>query len=468
MADGGRPSGGMLALAASRLTFALSGAIVNLAMARVLLREEFGVFRWISAVVALATFASNLGLGAWVTREAARDPGRIPRVVPAALRATLLLSSGTAVLVTAYVALRDPRPHVLLCALLAGAGLGVQAMSQVVEGALHGLHRTRDEVPSVLAGRGLLVVGSLLLLVGGWGLTAQFAMRLIAALVAWLLLLWALVRVTGGLTWSNPEPPVRELVATGRVFGATVLFGAIYAQADVLMIEALVGDSEVARYGAPASVLLQLALVSNVVTRSFFPRLAAATTADRVASLLGLQTRVLLVAGVPVAAGGLAVAADLVPALFGAHYADAVLPFQLLVCVVPVRFLNNGYGLALTALDQQGRRARIDGLAAVCNLAANLVAIPWYGATGAAATTLLTDLLLVVLLRAELRRATEAPRELGLLWRAGACAVTMGAMVTVVDLPLAIRVVLGIVLWPVLVWGAGLLRRSHFRELRTI
>lgn len=464
-----RPTGGgMVALAASRLAFALSGAIVNLAMARMLLREEFGVYRWVSAVVALATFGSNLGLGAFVTREAAREPGRVAKLVPAALRATLLLSSLTALLVVVYVGLRDPRPYVLGCALLAGAGLGVQAMSQVVEGALHGLHRTRAEVPSVLLGRAALVAGSLLLLGLGYGLVAQFGVRLGAAVLALVLLLWTLQQVSGGLDWARPEPPVRELVATGRVFGATVLFGAIYAQADVLMIEALVGDAEVARYGAPASVLLQLALVSNVVTRAFFPRLAAGQAPERVVGLLRLQTRVLLAAGAPVAAGGLAVAAELVPALFGAQYADSILPFQLLVCVVPVRFLNNGYGLALTALDRQGRRARIDGVAAVFNVAANLIAVPWAGAVGAAATTLLTDLLLVVLLRRELGRAAGPVREVDILARVGVCALLMGGAVALAPAPLELRLVLGAALWAALVPGLRLLTRAHLGELRGI
>ncbi|HMV69216.1 MAG TPA: oligosaccharide flippase family protein [Myxococcota bacterium] len=466
MEEAERPRGGMVALAASRLAFALSGTIVNLAMARALVREEFGVFRWVSAVVALATFGSNLGLGAFVTQRAAREPARVPKLVPAALRATLLLSSATLLLVVAYVALRDPRPAVLVCGLLAGVGLGVQAMSQVVEGALHGLHHTRAEVPSVLVGRALLVVGSLALLAAGFGLVAQFAVRLIAAAVAWGMLVLALRRVSGGLDWAHPEPPVRDLVAAGRVFGATVLFGAIYAQADVLMIEALVSDAEVARYGAPSSVLLQLALVSNVVTRSFFPRLAAHP--DRARELLRLQTRVLLTAGVPVAAGGLAVASRLVPALFGDPYVDSVLPFQILVCVVPIRFLNNGYGLALTALDQQGRRARIDGLAATFNVLANLIAVPWAGAVGAAATTLLTDALLLVLLRWQLSEAAGGLRELDLVVRAALGAVIMAGLVALSGLSLPAQIALGVAVWGLVVPGAGLLRRESLRELRHI
>jgi len=66
--------------------------------------------------------------------------------------------------------------------------------------------------------------------------------------------------------------------------------------------------------------------------------------------------------------------------------------------MVPFRFVNNASGNALSALDQQPARTRGVFYAALFNLVANLVAIPRFGATGAAATTLLTDMLLTVYL----------------------------------------------------------------------
>jgi O-antigen/teichoic acid export membrane protein len=459
--------GSLVALAASRVLFAGSGVIVNLVMARLLEREDFGVYRWISAVVAIATFGSNLGLGAWVTREVARRPEQTRLIVPAALRATLVLSSFTALGILAYVGLRDARASVLGCAALAAGGLWMQASSQVVEAGLHGLHRAKLEVPSVLAGRLVLVGGSLGLLAAGYGLVAMFGIRLVAGGLS----LWLLQRSLAGVAPPPPEggvaPATAELLRTGRSFGATVLFGAIYAQVDVLMLEALQGDAEVARYGAPSSVLLQLGLAASVISRSFYPRIASAAP-EAVGALLRLQVRAMLVVALPAAAGGLVVANDLVPMLFGARYADAVGVFSVLVAVVPLRFLHNGYGLALTALDQQRLRARLDGGAALFNLAANAVAIPTLGAMGAAWTTLATDLLLVVVLRWMVGGKVDGIGEGGVVARGLAAAAALGAIAWWTPGGLVAQVLVGALAWPVLVLASGLWRRGDLRGLRAL
>jgi O-antigen/teichoic acid export membrane protein len=459
----------VFALGASRAAFALSGLAVNVAMARWLPREAFGVYRWLMSVSAIAAFGGHLGLGSLVTRELVRAPGGARAWVGAALRTTSLLSTTTAVAVVAYVAVRDPRPDVVWAGVWTAVGLGVQALSQVVEAALHGLHETRREVAPTLVGRGLLVVGNLALLALGYGVTEVMAGRLAAALVTLGMLLLALRDACPPADGDAP-PTVGALLNEGRTFGATVLFGAIYAQADVLMLEAMAGDAEVARYGAPASVLLQLALIGAVLTRSYFPRLAALGDDPSAArAMLAAQSHALLMVALPVAGGGAVLARELVPALFGPGYADAAMPFLLLALAVPLRFLHGGYGLALSALDGQAARMRIDRAAAALNVGANLVAIPLGGAVGAACTTLLTDLYLVARLEGAHRRrlgGVDHPATAGRL-----LAATSGMMACVAlsaGWPVGWRVLVGVVTYPAWAWALGAVDRGHLRQLRRL
>lgn len=459
--------GGIMSLAASRLLFASSGFLVHMVLARGLEREAFGVVKWISAVVAIATFGSNLGLATWILREVARLPSRTRALVPPALRATAALSAITGVALVGYITLRDPRPMITLCAVLAAITLWMQAAAQITESALHGLHRTRSEVPAVLSGRAVLVLGTLWLVWLGYGVTSVFVVRVASGAISLVLLHRALQAHAPPADPADVEPGFGDLIRTGRTFGATVLFGAIYAQVDVLLLEAMRGDDEVARYTAPAGALLQLGLASNVISRSFYPRVAAADPA-RVPGLIQLQTRMLLSASVPVAAGGAVVGAALVPAIFGDRYVDAVLPFQILVAVVPLRFLNNGYGLSLAALDAQHTRARIDGAAALFNVVANVIVLPRWGAVGAAATTLATDLLLLAALRVALGRRQSGLGELGLVLHAAALGAVLYLAVSFVPGGWIMQVVAGIALWPLLVVGTGLLQRSHLAAARRL
>lgn len=470
---GRRAGGNLVALAATRLVLAGSGVLVNVFLARGLARETFGTYRWIGSVVAVSAAFASLGLWQLVTRRVARDPRLAPALVALGLRGTALTSTLTAAGVVAYVALRDPRPEVVLAALAASGFLAAQAGSQVVQGAFHGLRRMAWELPAILGGRVVYVVGQLGLLWAGFGLAALWAGRLAAQATQAVLLLLQFRRRVGPPRGTVPDTTLPAWLAEGRHFGATVLFGAVAAQADILLLEALRDDAEVARYAAPASVLLQLAFVANVVSRAFFPRVAQlAAEPSRVAEVLAFQARVLTGLGAPVAAGGAVLALPLVTWLFGLRYADAAPVFAVLVLTVPLRFLSNGYGFALTALDRHAVRARWDTVGALANVLANLAVIPWLGAEGAALTTLATDLLLVVALRAVLRRSVPDLAELGAVARPVLAALGMAAAVyaaTGLAAPhVLLAVALGVAVYAVLAWGSGALVPDDLRRLRRL
>ena len=90
------------------------------------------------------------------------------------------------------------------------------------------------------------------------------------------------------------------------------------------------------------------------------------------------------------------VAEPLMIFLGGSDFSVSALPFMIMAPLLPLRFLNNGFATTLSALDRQNDRTRGVFLAALLNLIANLLLIPAHGAAGAAATTLGTEVMLMV------------------------------------------------------------------------
>lgn len=461
------PKGNLLALTLTRLVLFVSGLIVNVVAVRHLSREQAGVYMWVWTVVGLTTFLPNLGLWQLVTRQISREPERAPEFVATSLRMTWILSWLTTALITAYVWLMDGRPDVVLTAFLGGLTLAWTATSQMVQGALHGLRRMGLEVPAVLIGRVVFVFAQVIPLVLGFGVAWVYLGRVFSAWVMFVMLMVQFRRTVGPIPRRIPAGSLKALMGQGRTYGASVFFASVSAQADTVMMRTLVGLEEVARYGAPANVLLQLAFVANIVSRAFFPKVAQLNgQPDKVASELVLQSRILLLLSIPLAVGGVVVASPLVQFLFGARYADSALPFAILICTTPVRFLNNGYGFTLTALDRQGERARIDTAVALVNVAANLVAIPLYGAEGAAVTTLCTDTLAYFLLVRAVRQDVPSYTVLGPLVRTTVPALVMAAVVLALpQLHVLLRIGLGA---GVYVAGAWLTRGWRVADLRRL
>ncbi len=460
--------GNLVALAASRAVIVGSGLVVNVLLARWMTREDFGTYQLIWGVCAVSAVGGNLGLWQLLTRRVAQDPELASTLLPVALRGALLTSLVTALAVVGIVAGLDPRPEVLLAAFFGALTMASNAAAQLVQATFHGLRRMFVEFGPVVAGRLVFLVAQVGLAAAGFGIAALYMGRWIAALVALAGLLWSWRRIVGGAATAVPAGSVSAWLREGRVYGPAVLFGAIAAQADVVMLGALADPVEVARYKAPASVLLQLAFVATLLSRTFFPTVSRLVVDDpaAVAGELTLQVRLQLLVAVPLAVGGFVVAPDLVTTLFGPAYADAALPMQALCVAVPLRFLNNAYGLTLTALDAQGDRARIDFFGAALNVGLNLWAIPRYGAEGAAITTVVTEALTHLMLRRRIGRDVRGAFELGPLARTLLPAMGMAMGVWAMDgTSLWLRVAAGGVGYMLLAGLTGGLRRDDLARL---
>jgi O-antigen/teichoic acid export membrane protein len=93
----------------------------------------------------------------------------------------------------------------------------------------------------------------------------------------------------------------------------------------------------------------------------------------------------------PIAVGGSLLAGQLVTLVFGAAYASAVTPLRILVWCVPIALFRNVAQAALIAHGRQQQMFRTTAWAAGVNVALNATLIPSWGMAGAAAITVLTE-----------------------------------------------------------------------------
>jgi len=376
-----------------------SGLIVQAFLARFLGKETFGTYSFLLGVTAMFSFIAHMNLRVLLARRVARAPESAGRAMGLALLTTVLLAPVATAGVVAYAWLGDGRPIVLFAAVIAGLALGMRGLARVAEAVFQGLRRMGVMIGGTLVERGVLVVGTIGLVLAGAGLPGVFAAQFLGTLA----FLWVLVdrfrRTEAEISFRVPLRDIWRLFVDAWPFAANQLFGAIYLVSDVLVLKEFHGDEEVGLYRAATILILQLPVVAVILNKGIFPRMARRLgDPDAAGSELAFSVRALLAVSIPVAIGGICVAGPLLVLIVGDQYRDATTAFVLLLAMVPFRFVNNAYENALSALNQQPARTRGVFYAALFNLVANLLVIPRFGATGAAATTLFTDILLTVYL----------------------------------------------------------------------
>ena len=99
----------------------------------------------------------------------------------------------------------------------------------------------------------------------------------------------------------------------------------------------------------------------------------------------------------PIAVGGFLVATPLIDLVYGAEYSSAALPLSILVWSLPVALIRNVAQAAMLAYSRQREMMHTAAWAGGANILLNLALIPTWGLAGAAASTLVTELLRTVL-----------------------------------------------------------------------
>lgn len=174
--------------------------------------------------------------------------------------------------------------------------------------------------------------------------------------------------------------------------GLGVLLSALYFRCDVYFIEFFHGVETVGRYNASFRIVDALRLVPAAVLAVSYPVLCRATDAR---PLRRLSTR-LLAASALVATTLHVGASPLLVWIYGAPFAVGAQALQVLAWCVPLCYVNYALSYQLIAWNGQRVYLAIAAAALFANLAGNVILIPDGGMTGAALSTLLTELVVLV------------------------------------------------------------------------
>jgi O-antigen/teichoic acid export membrane protein len=286
--------------------------------------------------------------------------------------------------------------------------------------------------------------------------------------------------VTLAITWAivrreaHPAPRAertvwRSLLLAALPVGAALAVSEVFFRLDTLLVSAFRSYHEVGLYSLAYRMVELIAILPAIVMTSVFPLLSSYLQDDRARARRTIDAAGDLFAavGLPIAAGGLIVAPDLVTAIGGEEFAGAADALRILLFAVALAFVSGLFGHSLIAGGRQTSELRLGLIALGFNLVFNLVAIPAWGIEGAAAVAVASEVLLVTGGLLLVRRDLGLTPRFALLWRAAvAAAVMAGVLALVSSWPLGVLLALGVLLYATALWALGGLDPRRLGELR--
>jgi O-antigen/teichoic acid export membrane protein len=280
------------------------------------------------------------------------------------------------------------------------------AVSGAVTAVLYAYERM--SVPA-LVGIGTAVLNvalGLLFVLTGWGVVG-LALAALLATVATAVVFWAIMRRNyPDVAAARPEqglsrPAAVSLLSDGWPLMLNALLVGLFFRVDQFIIKPIAGGLAVEQYNAAYSYLNFLLIITPAVTLALFPRMARHAVSDRprLAYEYELALRVMLILSVPLVALTFWFAPLLVSIVTGGkegYLPESAVALRILIFFLPLSFVNGVTQYVLIALDRQRLITGVFAATVAFNLAVNLVLVPVMGIYGAALTTVLSEVVLLV------------------------------------------------------------------------
>jgi O-antigen/teichoic acid export membrane protein len=295
-------------------------------------------------------------------------------------------ASCTALLIAAFMG-AQPKTAWILAA--ATAALGV--VTAIPGAALAGLQRWRDIAIVTLgcsAGGAALTIG---VLAAGGGVTGMIAAQLVTSTGIFLGVA-ALARRRLRAVAPAPAALPRALRRHTLRYAASAFAGSlvtliVFRRSEFFFLQHWWNDRQTALYSVAFSAATTLVLVPQALANALSPAVATLLGAgqlDRIRTGYSRSLRLLLIASLPIAAGGLALGPETVRLIFGPGFAGTSVPLLVLLAPLPLLpLMALSYSLAV-GLGKIRFPLVVGAGSAVLNVGLDLALIPPHAAVGAA------------------------------------------------------------------------------------
>ena len=366
---------------------------VSIAGARFLGPSGLGRQSFIAFVVASAIAIFGFGLQIALMRAVgeALGAGRAGEARGlVAWGARLSLIGGTASLAALLAAAfmgAEPRTAWILAALTAALGV----VAAVPGAALSGLQRWRD-IALVIVGCGALgAAGTIGVLWAGGGVTGMIAAQLVTATAIFLgvtALAWRRLRAVAPTPVAPPRALRRSTLRyAGSAFAGSLVTLIVFRRSEFFFLQHWWNDRQTALYSVAFSAVVTLVLVPQAIATTLSPAVATLLGAGqhgRIRTGYSRSLRLLLIASLPIAAGGLALGPETLRLIFGAGFAGSRVPLLVLLAPFPlIPLMSLSYSL-IVGLGKIRFPLVVGFASAALNIGLDLALIPGHAAVGAA------------------------------------------------------------------------------------
>lgn len=430
----------------------LLGLAFSIYVVRQLGDERLGVYRAALAYTAIFSILGDLGMTQYATREIARGRRKADDLFWDLIIIRLFLSTlATAViLITAsYIPNYNNKLFGIFLACLGFFGYAVLGPVRIILSAHERLEYTT--FLTTLVQLSLVISGTIILLTG-YAVHGLIIANQIGIPIAAFLGVIFIRRLNLADLNLNINPTAWLPILRHSLPFAIITFTLVAAKdLDTVLIAAWRTDQEVGWYRAAYDLIFKLIFIRSAILGPLSPQMARhyGSAPERVGRSFNFAFKLLWTLTLPIAVGTTLLSVPIIDLIYGEQYANSAYVLSILIWSLPVLSLSSLCGVVTTATDQERHAAKIYTVAALINLGTNIVAIPIWGYIGAAAATILTEVVTFVFFYGLIRNEFPLQNISNAFIKPTMAALLMGGVVFWVQgFGVVLAIVVGMIIYP--------------------
>lgn len=366
--------------------------------ARILGTRGWGIFSYAITLTAFFTIFSDFGLGAFLTREATKDSELRDKYLSTAFFLKLIMVVFSLLLIIFVVPFFTKIKEVKLLLPIVGFILVFDGLREFGFSLNRALEKMEKEaVVKVFTNFAISFLGFIFLRANPtpYSLAVSY---LIGSVFGLFLTFFVLRFYLKPLFSHFSSKLIKPIIFAAWPFALAGLLGGIMLNTDMLLLGWWRSAEEVGLYSSAQRFIQLLTILLPILVTAVFPSFARFAYRDdaKFRQIFEKTMALLFLIYLPIVFGGFILGEDIILTIFGEKYRGSIRIFEILLPLLILFIPNNLIAQSIFAYDKRKIFIIFLLIGAVGNVIFDSLLIPFWGASGAAWATILTQTLAVI------------------------------------------------------------------------
>ena len=383
----------------SQIFASVCAFIWTILMVRYLGVAKYGIMGFAISLTGILNVINEFGITAYMVRHIATDYDSTPKFLGNAFPIKSFFSFVT-FLITLIILIIIKAPELTITVtLLLTLEMIIKSFTGLLNGTFQAYEQTKYQGIGTAIQHLLLLIFILICIYTDFGIIGISISYIISNFIAFIYEYFILRKYITKPKFELDLTFSKKIILSSLPFAVTGLLYTIYYSIDVVMLTQLVGDYATGIYNATYKLISVLTLFYSIYIAVVFPVMSKLFEKDKKMLLISFEKSIkyLMLIIIPLAISTVIYSKDIILLFYGQEYFPAASVLSILIWTVCLLFISGACNTLLNASHKEVTITKIYTIAALFNIILNLFMIPYLSYDGAAITTVLSDILIVII-----------------------------------------------------------------------